>query len=746
MTNGDSARIVAELFAAARELPEAARAAFLAQQCEGNPDLHRKLEAMLLLEAGQQQPSPLAGAGPPSSQTVELPGGWQILEKIGEDAMGSVHKARRPEGVSNRIASVRLLSISATNPEFLARLEAERVTLSTLEHPDIARLYDAGAMHGRPYLVMELVEDGQPAADYCRERRLSADERLALFLRACAAVDSAHQRLIVHGAISSATVLIKPDGSLKLVDLGVAKLFEAADPPPLQTTAVDVHALGGLLSAMLGDRVPRDLQAIVAKAGSAKPYASVAQLAADIERYLAGRPVLAREATTFYRARKFIARHKLPIAAAAVLVVGFFGFAWGFIRASQFRFRAEEQLRETRAMAGMMAMYVPGRIAEIPSSLAVRRKMVSYGLAYLDQQNAERDPADLKQRRILALGYWNVANSLGGPNVRNLGEFLEAARCYRKSLDLMLEDPPLRRDQQIANATGQALVNRAGVLLRMRKSEDAMQAAAECISLASKWTGDSAAAASELSCRATRLAALADLGRAIPNPEIDDLLRRESELEDKSTPPVVRVSSRRLAAQLLLQNGEKAKALQQAIKALDFTGKSNIRGGGSVGEGLSVERGRLLVLAARAEAAGGDASRGSTRFSEALDVLREFARKDAEDVEVRLELARTLVESLTGGDVESEELRTPKARLAEAEELVRGILKDTAYPAAQFLLVRILAARADLANDCGLRTLALEEFARLKSGQGSALPADQPIVDAISAKACAAPGGNKPQP
>src|SRR5690606_3928641 len=161
------------------------------------------------------------------------------------------------------------------------RFRYERQILASLEHPNIARLYDGGATEdGRPYLVMEYIE-GVPITRYCDEARLSIDARLRLFASVCRAVQFAHQNLVVHRDIKPSNILVQPDGTVKLLDFGIAKLLdpaaagaapetradlriftpEYAAPEQLTgeaavTTATDVYSLGVLLFELLTGRRP----------------------------------------------------------------------------------------------------------------------------------------------------------------------------------------------------------------------------------------------------------------------------------------------------------------------------------------------------------------------------------------------------------------------------------------------------------------------------------------------------------
>lgn len=512
----------------------------------------------------------------------------------------------------------------------------------------------------------------EPIATYCASRRINADERIELFLLVCREVNLLHQKLRLHGQLRADSVFVD--------DAGHPVLADPAQPSePGGTTAIDVTALQSLLIDILKGpegtgRVPADAKAI-----AGHRYESVDQLAADIERHLDGRPVVARQGSSFYRFRKLLSRNKTIILSGAGLTCGLVLFAWGFFVSERQRYLADEQLREVRATAGLMSMSIPGRILEVPGSLELRRRMVSYGLEYVDQKNAERDPADLRQRKRIALGYFNIANALGAPGAANLADLEGAARAYRKTADLLFEDEaPLRKDREALAAMGSALANRAEVLMRLQRSQEAFQAAEECVSLAAKVRADDA----ELSCRTTRLRAAVEVGKPVADSEVDDLVQRASEWAGTPEGAQLQAEVRRVAARLYLKKKVFAKALEHAVAGLDITAKKDRA------TPMSLQRGDLLIIAARADEALGDKQKGAGRFDECFDVLRELMRRDPESVESRIALAVALVESV---DFVDDDERLRQARLREAEQLVRGVMKDAKYPPAETVLAQIQA-------------------------------------------------------
>ena len=140
--------------------------------------------------------------------------------------MGEVYRAERADGQFEHQIALKLLRQDAV--EHLGLFVRERRILAKLEHPGIARLYDAGiGDDGRPYMVMELVE-GVPITDWCRQRKADLSKRLALFAQVCDAVAYAHQHLVIHRDINPGNILVTDDGRAKLLDFGVAKLLSGA--------------------------------------------------------------------------------------------------------------------------------------------------------------------------------------------------------------------------------------------------------------------------------------------------------------------------------------------------------------------------------------------------------------------------------------------------------------------------------------------------------------------------------------
>ena len=375
----ESTPTLRDLFEEALKLPPDARARLLAGCAD--PSMRAELERLLTADAEEGEWL-AAGDAASAAQTIgetedaePLPPGsrigpFELLEVLGEGGSSTVFRGcREVEGVRQFVA-VKLLARGLYTAEARRRFHHEREALARLRHPGIARLIEGGvADNGLAYIALELI-DGVPITRYAQDKNLSERQRLMLFLQVCRAIESAHRALIVHRDLKPSNVLVTPEGEVKLLDFGIAKLLDNTEDAtrtrhqaltpayaaPEQftagaiTTATDVYALGGLLCELLtGERTAQthaphtvadkssanakhaplcgDLANIVAKATAQQPerrYGSASVLADDIERYLEQRPVSAHPPSRWYRAGKFVARHRGGVAVTAALLLAIF--------------------------------------------------------------------------------------------------------------------------------------------------------------------------------------------------------------------------------------------------------------------------------------------------------------------------------------------------------------------------------------------------------------------------------------
>lgn len=289
-------RKVRDLFDTALETPAGRRGELLASEADREiaSEVARMLESFG--EAGDLIDEPAAArfAEDLAAQTKVRPegadpggrrvGNYKLIRKIGSGGMGGVFEAERADAEYQQRVAIKLVRPGLDSSAILRRFLLERQMLARLNHPNIARLLDGGtAEDGAPYLVMEFVE-GTPIDQYCDGQRANVTERLRLFRIICGAVHYAHQNLIIHRDLKPANILVTPDGEVKLLDFGIAKLIgptvadisqhvtragvpmtpEFASPEQIAgepvTTASDVYALGVLLYHLLTGRSPYRLR------------------------------------------------------------------------------------------------------------------------------------------------------------------------------------------------------------------------------------------------------------------------------------------------------------------------------------------------------------------------------------------------------------------------------------------------------------------------------------------------------
>lgn len=467
MTPGEFERLD-ELFQRVSALAGEARAEALDRETAGDPALRAAIDGLLDADAR-------AGGfleEPPLRFESSRLGPWRIVKEIARGGMGMVYLGERADGrYEQRVAVKITTSAIATETHLLARLE----------HPHIARLLDAGSTGaGFPYLVMEFVE-GLPLDQWIETRQPGREERLRLFLQICAAVQYAHQNLILHRDLKPANILVTPRGEPKLLDFGIARSLdqetgasatrtpaftpEYASPEQLRgaplTTASDVFALGALLHTMLAGAPPRvfggltfdeiyrratageagspgvegDEGQIIRKAVRGDPrarYVSAAELAADVRRRLEGRPVIARPPSLGYRASRFLARNKWRALLAAVVVAALVSAAVMALLQAR---AAERRFNQVRRLARSVLFELHDGIAPLAGSMPVRRVLAERALEYIEALAAEagRDPS---LTREVAEGYLRLAEVQGAPGIRNLGLYEAAGQSYRKAYAL----------------------------------------------------------------------------------------------------------------------------------------------------------------------------------------------------------------------------------------------------------------------------------------------------------------------
>jgi len=494
MQDNERERRMEELYSGALKLRAAERDEFLRQGCGGDAEMRRAVETML--GAPQQQTTTLAVAiDREESQAGQTLGPYHLLQPIGAGGMGEVWLAEQRQPVRRRVA-IKLIKAGMDTREVVARFESERRALALMEHPNIAKVFDAGATpQGRPYFVMEYVT-GIPITDYCDKHKLTLRERLELFVHVCEGVQHAHQKAIIHRDLKPTNILVgEVDGRPvpRIIDFGLAKataqgltaetLFtragaivgtpgymspEQADSSGVDVdTRTDVYSLGVVLYELLvgalpldfrkvafgeivkrlrEDEAPRpsaklreqsgataknrgseipalarqlrgDLDAIALKAlekERSRRYATPAELAADIGRYLRHEPVLAHAPGAAYRASKYVRRHWVAVAVAGGLLVVLISF--GIAQTLQLRQTTRERDRATRERdrADRIAAFMTGMFKVSDPSVARGNSVTAREI--LDKASKEidtglsKDP-ELQAQMMQTMG--SVYNDLG---------------------------------------------------------------------------------------------------------------------------------------------------------------------------------------------------------------------------------------------------------------------------------------------------------------------------------------------
>lgn len=506
---------ISPLLAEAMELPEAAREAWLGDLDTTQPTLAPLLRTLLAADrrAGQAQAFETVsilvgsvGSAGAAWQAGQRVGPYELSRLLGRGGMGEVWLARQVEGGITRDVALKLPVVFGQAGLWRERFRRERDILARLQHPNIATLLDAGVADlpggiGQPYLAMEYVQ-GAALAEHATQAQLGVRERLALFRQVLAAVGQAHRRLVIHRDIKPSNILVTPEGQVKLLDFGIAKLIEgdghapAADdltrlggrmltiryaaPEQVQGdslgTATDIYALGVVLHELLTGQSPYrrvrageslgaadiqreefqlpssldrqaglkgDLDAILLKAlrrDPAERYGTVEQFDDDLQRHLDRRPVLARIGSRRYRAGRFIARYRLPIAAAAAVLAS---LLVGLVVADRERraavaaqARAEHHFASVHRLSNTLISDLYGEIVSLPGAMKARTRLVETGLAYLDEL-AKESGGDVDLQVDLATAYMKLGDIQGGQNGNSGGDSKLALESYRRAHALL---------------------------------------------------------------------------------------------------------------------------------------------------------------------------------------------------------------------------------------------------------------------------------------------------------------------
>lgn len=448
----------------------------------------------------------------------ELPdriGNFEVVELLGRGGMGAVYKARRANADFDHPVAIKVIKPGIMSARLAERFRRERQILASLRHPHIARLYDGGETgDGAPYIIMELVE-GTSLARWISREQPDLDARLELMAQICDAVEFAHQNLIIHRDLTPGNVLVTPAGQVKLIDFGIAR--EQADADPVQphsalsvlsltpgfaaperrsggavTTLTDVYSLGRIMAHLLMGFHESELEAIAAKASADEPedrYSGAALMARDIANFREGRAVEGFSDASSYRLRKYVTRHRVPVAlaglAAVLLVGGLVGVTDAYHDAARERDNAERRFAETHEIARTMMFGVYDELEGVPGAVSARALLADTTQRYLESLAADAN-ADADLRFDAAMGYFRLAEVVGArTGGGTLGETSRARPYYEQSRDLLENlhtEFPGRQDIQAA--LGQVLAVMAdGALFSDGNFENAKSNAREARAL-----------------------------------------------------------------------------------------------------------------------------------------------------------------------------------------------------------------------------------------------------------------------
>ncbi len=389
-------------------------------------------------------------------------GPWQLLRPLGRGGMGEVWLAARIDGAYQREVALKLPHAHLLGGALKRRFDRERDILAALNHPRIARFYDAGVAEGdQPWLALEYVE-GTAITDYCTGHALTVQARVALLRQVSSAVQAAHTLLIVHRDLKPANVMVTASGEVKLLDFGIAKLLDDGDdergltqmtgraatpdyaaPEQLNggavTVVTDVYALGVMLYEVLTGHRPfptrsrlgrliedrddaplastritgrqraelhGDLDAILAKAmdpDPAKRYGSADAFSEELQRYLQHQPIEARRIGRWRRAAKFVRRHRQG-AAIACLLVGVIGIGVsGVLWQAQ---RAVEEARRAAAIKDFMVDIFKASDARIasdqPRGTITAKALLDSGAAKIESRFTDDPLVQIELLRVMA--------------------------------------------------------------------------------------------------------------------------------------------------------------------------------------------------------------------------------------------------------------------------------------------------------------------------------------------------------
>ncbi len=524
--NPDRWQKIGIIFEEALKLDEPERTEFLKSACDNDQEMIE--EIITLIEADSNVPRLLKSKAADSINLLlhknyegKIIGKYRIIKQIAEGGMGAVFLAERADGQFNQKVALKIIKPGMNSAEIIKRFGIERQILASLQHPNIARLLDGGLTEENlPYFTMEYVE-GKPIDEYCNGNGLSINERLKLFSKVCAAVQYAHQNLVIHRDLKPSNIMITKDGIVKLLDFGIAKVFTENDPlqqtaypgtkfnvmtpeyaSPEQvkgehvTTSTDIYSLGLVLYLLLtgekafklNSRSPVELEKIICLTEPSKPsslistkkknsipqtegkdnignvqpdklkkilsgdidnicltalrkepgrrYASAEQFQQDIENFLKGMPVSARQSTPAYRAGKFIKRHKIAVISSFIIFTAVTVITTYYtIQLKRERDKARLEAQKAQQVAGFLKnIFKVSDPYQARGETITARELLDKGAQKIN--NDLSDQPDVKETMLNLIGEVYI----------NLGLYEKAEKLFNEALRINEKDNKINAD------------------------------------------------------------------------------------------------------------------------------------------------------------------------------------------------------------------------------------------------------------------------------------------------------------
>jgi eukaryotic-like serine/threonine-protein kinase len=524
---------IKEIVGAALERDPSQRAAYLDEACLRNPSLRAEVESLLSAhaEAFPFSESALTIELVDERQIAESIGPYRLIKRLGEGGMGQVWFAEQLSPVRRSVA-LKLIKAGIYDDSALRRFQTERQLLANMDHPAIAKVFDAGATPaGQPYFVMEYVP-GTAITEYCDHKKFTVEQRLELFLRVCQGVQHAHQKAILHRDLKPSNILVvEVDGLAmpRIIDFGLAKPLtpeaseeiqqtkiggfvgtpgymspEQADPGVRDVdTRTDVYSMGVVLYQLLTGFLPfdtalwdkqpledvlrylreheplqpstkvsseREILTSRAELCSSEPrqlvntlrgdldwitmkalekdrnrrYSAVSEFAADIAHYMNHEPVLARPASSAYRLRKYVRRHRVGVSVAAVVALLVTTFS--IIQAMQLQRITRERDRADREAAAsknvsefLVGLFRVSDPSEARGNSITAREILDQGRARIDTGLAGQPV--LQARLIQTMGEVYEA----------LGLYSRARPLFQQALDTRRRELGLEHPETLAS-------------------------------------------------------------------------------------------------------------------------------------------------------------------------------------------------------------------------------------------------------------------------------------------------------